>query len=77
MAAAGVPQSVSRDKDQGITPERGIGRGPPLAEKQRFGGSQKSLPAEGSYSPTPQTQEAHCDPAKQSNEIKNDVAAKR
>jgi len=50
MAAAGVPQSVSRDKDQDITPERGIGRGPPLAEKQRFGGSQKSLPAEGSYS---------------------------
>jgi hypothetical protein len=51
MAAAGVPQSVSRDKDQDITPERGIGRGPPLAEKLRFGCSQKNLSAEGSYKP--------------------------
>jgi len=35
MAAAGVPQSVSRGKDQGITPEKGIGRGLPLAKKTK------------------------------------------
>jgi hypothetical protein len=49
MAAAGVPQSVSRDKDQGITPERGSEGACPLQKKQRPGGSQRSPPTEGGY----------------------------
>ena len=35
MAAAGVPQSVSRDKDQGIPPEKGDRKGPAPCRKNK------------------------------------------
>jgi len=52
MAAAGVPQSVSRDKDQDITPERGDRKGArPLQKNKGLAAAKRSLPTAGGQYP--------------------------